>query len=244
MATSKVSKSKIKIKVAKKTRPTVVVKKTSGLSVGLFNILGRSAGTLELPKEIFGVKVNENLLAQAVRVYLFNQRQGTSSTKTRGEVHGSTKKIWQQKGTGRARHGSRKAPIFRHGGIVSGPKPQDHSLNLSKKMKRSALFSALTQKLKSNEIKTITGLEKIEPKTKKMVALIEKLGVNKKNRNVLLVIPNKVKDFENIYRAVRNIEGVQALSANTLNAYQVLDNNLMILMKQSIDSLKENFLKK
>ena len=130
----------------------VAVKKTSGLTVPVYDIKGKEKGTLILPKEAFAVSVKPQLLAQAVRVYQFNRRQGTASTKTRGEVTGSTRKIYRQKGTGRARHGDIKAPIFVGGGIVGGPKPKDYSLGINKKQKTKAFFGALTLKLKEKNI--------------------------------------------------------------------------------------------
>ncbi|MBI4089507.1 MAG: 50S ribosomal protein L4 [Candidatus Levybacteria bacterium] len=230
----KISKLENKIPVSKST-------KVGSLTASVFDTKGKVAGSVNLPTEIFGAKVNNPLMSQAVRVYLANQRLGTVKTKDRGEVHGSTRKIWQQKGTGRARHGSRKAPLFVHGGIAFGPKPKDPSLNLSKKMKTKALFSALSSKLKDKEIKIVKGLETIAPKTKIMCEILKNLEVS--DKKILLVMP-KLKELKNIYRASRNIEGVEILSANTLNAYRVLDNKLILLMKDAIDTIKNTFIKK
>ena len=230
-------------KNSRKTISKTSFKKTGGLSLDFFDMKGKVAETIKLPKEIFGAKINDKLMAQAVRVYLANQRLGTASTKTRGEVHGSTKKIWQQKGTGRARHGSRKAPIFVHGGIVFGPHPRDFSLKLSKKMKRLALFSALSYKLKKGEIKGITGFEKIKPKTKLMVAAIKNLGLSPKSKNVLLITASTTKEFENIYRAARNIESVNILNANLLNTYAILNSKTILLIKDSLKVMTDAFLK-
>lgn len=225
------------------TRKVSKPKKASELSMELYDPKGKVVDTIALPKEIFGAKINNQLMAQAIRVYLANQRTGTASTKTRGEVRGSTKKIWRQKGTGRARHGSRKAPIFVGGGIVSGPKPRDFSLKLSKKMKRLALFSSLTSKFQKGEIKGITGFEKIKPKTKLMVAAIKRLGINDEDKKVLLITPSSQKEFENVYRAARNIEGVNIVNANLLNVYEVLDNKLILLMRESLKIMEDRFLK-
>ena len=168
---------KKKVTVSKKeTTRSIIAAKKGDLVLDFFDTKGKVADTVDLSKEIFGAKINNSLMAQAVRVYLANQRMGTASTKTRGEVHGTTKKVWAQKHTGRARHGSRKAPIFVHGGIVFGPSPRDFSLKLSKKMRRQALFSALSSKLKREEIKGITGFEKLPPKTKVMAAALKSLG--------------------------------------------------------------------
>jgi large subunit ribosomal protein L4 len=247
-------KAVVKKVVAKSPAPTspslrgaskiTVTKTTKGasLNASVFDTKGKIAGHIELPSEIFGAKINDSLMSQAVRVYLANQRQGTVKTKDRGEVNKTTKKVWQQKGTGRARHGSKRAPIFVGGGLAFGPRPRDFSLNISKKMKTLALFSALSAKLKDSEIRIIKGLETIEPKTKLMAEVLKNLEV-KKTSKVLLVMPKVGKELENVYRASRNIEGVEILSANSLNTYKVLDNKLVLLMKDSIDSLKNTFIK-
>jgi len=220
-------------------------KKKSSLTLDVFDTKGKVVKSIDLPKEIFGAKINRQLLAQAVRVYLANQRKGTASTKDRGEVHGSTRKIYRQKGTGRARHGSKKAPIFVHGGIAFGPKPRDFSLKISKKMKRLAIFSALSAKKKANEIKAVKGLDSLEPKTRLMVDVLNNLGINEKDKNILLVLSGKSpKTLENIYRSARNIEGVNIINAEILNAYDALNNKLILLMESSIDHMKERFLKK
>ncbi|MBI4096141.1 MAG: 50S ribosomal protein L4 [Candidatus Levybacteria bacterium] len=216
--------------------------KEKNLSASVYDTKGKVAGTVGLPAEIFGAKINDSLMSQAVRVYLANQRQGTVKTKSRGEVDRTTKKIYQQKGTGRARHGSRRAPIYVGGGRVFGPKPRDLSLNLSKKMKTLALFSALSSKLKDKEIKIIKGLELIEPKTKVMAEVLKSLGMDN-GGEILLVMPKAGKESQNVYRASRNIEGVSILAANTLNTYEVLDNKLILLMKDSIGIIKDIFVK-
>lgn len=224
---------------AKITAPSS--KKEARLSVSVYDTKGKVVGKIALPSDIFGVKVNDALLSQAVRVYLANQRQGTAKTKDRGEVDRTSKKVWQQKGTGRARHGSRKAPIFVGGGVVFGPRPRDFSLSLSKKMRTLALFCALSSKLKDSELKIIKGLETILPKTKIMVGVLKNLGIQD-DKKILLIMP-KAGEPQNVYRASRNIDGVQILSANTLNAYKVLDNKLVLLMKDAIDVLKDTFIK-
>jgi len=229
-------------KAAAKASPVVKVPKDS-LKIDVYDLKGKVVEKTDLPKEIFGVKVNSQLVAQAVRIYLANQRRGTVSTKTRGEVKGSSVKIYKQKGTGRARHGSKRAPIFVHGGLVFGPKPRDYSLSFPKKMKRLALFSALTSKNEKGEIKVIKGLEKIEPKTKLMAQVVEKLGFENKKRKILLVTPDSIRALDNLYRASKNLKGVGVLSANMLNTYQVLNSNSIVLMKDAIDSLAKTFLK-
>lgn len=218
-------------------------RKTTANIVDVFDTKGKVIGSIELPKEIFAASINKKLVAQAVRVYLANQRKGAASTKTRGEVRGSTRKIWRQKGTGRARHGSIRAPIFVHGGVVFGPKPRDFSLKLSKKMRRLALFSALSQKFKVGEIKVVKGLEKIKPKTKLMVAVMKNLGLEALGKKVLLVLSKSDQETESVIRASRNIKGVRLLKAAQLNTYEVLDANVLLLMKESIPVLEETFVK-
>ena len=213
--------------------------------IDVLDTQGKVVEKISLPEEIFAAKVNEKLVAQAVRVYLFNQRQGTASTKTRGEVKGSRRKIWRQKGTGRARHGDRYAPIFVGGGVAHGPRPRDFSLKLPKKMKRRALFSALSAKLKEKGIMVVKGLEKIRPKTKEMVKVMKNLALkmedSKLRDKVLLVFTKK---GENIILAGRNLENLTLCQVNLLNAYKVLACEKIIFTKRAVSLLEETFLKR
>jgi len=211
-----------------------------GLTVDVFDTKGKVSGKIELPNEVFGAKINKSLIAQAVRVYLANQRTGSSSTKTRGEVKGSTRKIYRQKGTGRARHGGIRAPIFVGGGIAFGPKPRDFSLKLPQKMRRAALFSALSSKLSENEIKIVEGLEKLAPKTKLMANLLKNIQLN--DKKILLVVPSKKESFSNLEKAARNIEGINIIEAQTLNTYEVLDNSEILFAKDALENIKKTFL--
>ena len=164
-----------KAKIEKKTIvKTPAVRKPSGLTAEVFDLYGKFVEKIQFPKEIFGAKENPKLVSQAVRVYLNNQRRGTASTKSRGEVRISTRKIWRQKGLGRARHGAKSAPIFVGGGVAFGPKPRDFSLNLNKKMRKAALFAVLSSKQKDGEIRVLKNLEKIEPKTKNVEKILDK----------------------------------------------------------------------
>lgn len=227
----KKKESQLKSKVAKK----------SILTAKVLSMDGKPAGTITLPENIFNAKVNKKLMAQAVRIYLANQRMGSASSKTRGEVKGSTRKIYRQKGTGRARHGAITAPIFVGGGIVFGPKPRDFSLNLPKKMKRAALFSSLTLKLKDDNV-MILDLDNIKPKTKQFIKILKNLNLLTKKwkaDKVLLLIPSDVN--KNITQAARNIEGITLRHANQLNTYEVLNNKHLLFMKDSIDTLKNTF---
>lgn len=209
---------------------------TNKLSVPVYSLTGRASGTLSLPKEIFGRKVNQKLLAQAVRVYATNQKSLLASTKTRGEVEGSTAKIYRQKGTGRARHGSVRAPIFVGGGIVFGPKPRNVKLDLPKKMKKAALISALSFKMLDKNIRGLTGMEKASGKTREMVKLLEKVagGDKKEIQSALIVTAQKA---DNVIRAARNIPTVTTLSANAVNAYEVLKHDILLITKEAVEKL-------
>lgn len=245
-ATTKKSKVVAKPRIVKKQTVQARAKVASGsasrtsINADVLDLKGKVVEKMSLPKEIFGAKINDKLMAQAVRVYLANQRSGTASTKTRGEVKGSSRKIYRQKGTGRARHGSVRAPIFVKGGIVFGPKPRDYSLDFPKKMKRAALFSALSARLKAGEIKVLKGLAKIEPKTKEVSGVLKSLSF-KKGKKVLLITP---KETQNVWRASRNIEGVNLILANQLNTYETLKYGVLLFMQESIKVLEDQFSKK
>ncbi|MBI2021580.1 50S ribosomal protein L4 [Candidatus Daviesbacteria bacterium] len=223
-------KPKIEVKSAVKTARTA-------LSVPVFSLAGRAAGTLNLPKEIFGADVNSSLLAQAMRVYLANQKGHFSHTKTRAEVEGSTRKIFRQKGTGRARHGAVRAPIFVGGGIALGPKSRKVILDLPKKMKTKALISALSQKMKDNEVLAISGLEKMTGKTKEVAQFIQKIG-----KKSALIVADQKKDQSS--RAVRNLKGVELLTENQLNAYEVIKHQSLILTREAVEKLQMRLTKK
>lgn len=187
-----------------------------------------------LPKEIFEAKINLPLMAQAVKVFLANQRMASPKAKTRSEVTGSTKKIWRQKGTGRARHGDNKAPIFVGGGKAHGPTGEKKRLSLSKKMKQAALRSALSSKASEKAIFVVDDLTKIAPKTKQAVKFIDNLGIGDKKATLYLS-----KNNDNIIRAFGNLPNVTIAFANQLNAYQALSSGRMIFTKEAIKVLKE-----
>lgn len=201
------------------------------MSVPVYSLLGRAAGTLALPKEIFGAKVNKALLAQAIRVYAANQKFLPGSTKTRGEVTGSTAKIYRQKGTGRARHGGIRAPIFVGGGITFGPKPRKENLNLPQKMKKAALISALSSKMAEKRIIGLSGLEKSTGKTKEVGQLLKKVG----GKSTLVITVDKL---EAATRAFRNIPGVTILSVSQINAYEVYKHQHLLISKEAVEVLK------
>lgn len=223
----------------KKTKQSSV-KKTIGLVIPSYDINGKEQGVFELSKKAFSVSVKPQLLAQAVRVYLFNQRQGTASTKTRGEVNGSTRKIYRQKGTGKARHGDIKAPIFVGGGIVGGPKPKDYALSLSKKQKRKAFFGALTLKLKEkNIIGLLDSAIKIQPKTKNVVAFLKSMKFD--DKKVTFVLPKIEKN--NFVMAANNLPKIKLIDCQSLNTYEVLNSEKLIFFEKAMEIFNNKFLK-
>lgn len=224
----------------KKVKEKKTVKNLTGLMIPVYDIKGKEINQIELPKEIFNYKVNKSLIAQALRVYQFNQRQGTASTKTRGEVIGSTRKIYRQKGTGRARHGSIKAPIFVGGGVAGGPKPKKYSLKITKKQKRKAIFSGLTFMFKN---KKIIGLDKktltIDSKTKYITQFLKSLNLI--NKKIVFILPKMEKN--NFVLAARNIQGVNIIDVKSLNIFQVFNYDRLIFFEDSIEIIKNHFLK-
>lgn len=236
-----VKKVKTKVKKPKVSSKPVAEKKVntprvSGLSVPVYSLAGRAAGQMSLPKEVFGLKVNKALLTQAIRVYSTNQKQMLAKTKTRGQVKASKAKIYRQKGTGRARHGAITAPIFVGGGIAFGPTVRKVRLDLPKRMKKSALFSALSSKMNAKNIVGLTGLEKATGKTKEIVKLMLSVPqFSDKNKQIsgLIVIGSKT---DNVVRAVRNISGLSILPVNLINAYEVLKYEILLITKEAVES--------
>lgn len=255
MPISKIKDKRLKIKdKVKKTQPRVgsplakkavkvQMKKTSkrtGLSVPIFDLEGKKKGTVGLPREIFGAKINKVLMAQAIRVYLANQRQGTASTKTRGQVTGSTRKIYRQKGTGRARHGAITAPIFVGGGIVFGPSPRDFSLKLSKQMKKKALFSALSAKFAESKI-FVVNMGDLNGKTKQIYNMLKAINLTRKADADKILF---VADGENDNRASRNIEGLSVRRAHVVNTHDVLNSNYVIIALEALPRMESVFLRR
>jgi len=234
---------KSNLSVDKKVKKTEKIpSKQSGFVLSVLGKGGKKVGTVTLPKEIFGETPNEALVAQAIRVYLANQRIGGASTKTRGEVRGSTKKIYRQKGTGRARHGAITAPLFVGGGITFGPRTRDFSLKLSKRMKRKALFSVLSSKFQNEKILVIDS-SFIEGKTKNAMGILKDINVmNKKNNADKVLFVSLVNG--DIKRAFKNIKGVIIESPELLNTYEVLNSNYLVFDKDSVDTISESFLEK
>lgn len=202
--------------------------------IDLHNIEGERIGEVSLSSKVFGMKVNEALLYEALKAQLASRRRGTASTKERGEVRGGGRKPWRQKGTGRARAGSIRSPIWKGGGTTFGPHPRDYSYSLSKKAKRKAIKSALSSKFKEKKILILDNIDLKEAKTKRMANILAKLGSGKKP---LLIIEEK---NEKARMAARNIEGVKVLSPNSLNVYDLLNQDRLILTKEALTRLEEN----
>jgi large subunit ribosomal protein L4 len=234
----KTKKIKKEIKTAvKKTvskNPAVAVHaEIHGLTAPVVDTDGKEKSKMILPKEVFGVKVNKQLIALAVRVYLANQREGGAATKTRGQVEGSTRKIYKQKGTGRARHGGIRAPIFVGGGITFGPVlPHAYSRSLPVVMKRKALTSALTSQYEAGSVVFIDGLESLEKKTKTIAKALSAAGHI--SHTLLVVAPSAGE----VVRTARNIGELDILPATDLNAYTVMAHKHIIFMKDAVATVK------
>lgn len=201
-------------------------------NVSVYNIEGNEVGTIDLSDAVFGVEVNEHLLHMAVVNQLANKRQGTQSAKTRSEVSGGGKKPWRQKGTGHARQGSIRAPQWKGGGVVFAPKPRDYSFKLNKKEKRLALKSALTSRVAEQKFIVLDELHLDEIKTKKFQAVLNNLKVNK----ALVVLKEK---NENVILSARNIPDVKTALTNTINVYDILKYNTMIVTKDAVAAIEE-----
>lgn len=217
-------------KVAKKPEE----KKESGLSVSVVDASGKAAGTVTLASELFGAKVNKDLLAQSVRVFLANQREGGARSKTRGMVEGSSRKIYRQKGTGKARHGSIRAHIFVGGGVVFGPVPRDYHLKMTKQMRRGALVSALSAK--KSDVIIMDGLESLG-KTKLIAGALTAADATDK---ILLVVP---QGSTGLIKAARNISSVDIIGAKDLHPYAVVTHKKIVFTKAAMEESKTHFTK-
>lgn len=200
--------------------------------VALYNINGEQVGEVELKDEVFGVEPHEHVLHEAVTMQLANQRQGTHDTLTRAEVRGGGRKPWRQKGTGRARAGSSRSPIWRKGGVVFGPHPRDYAYSLPKKVRRLALKSALSSKVLEQSIIVLDQLTLDAPKTKEMVRILSNLNAPK------ALVVTAERDL-NIERSARNIEGVKPLKAEGVNVYDLLKYNKLVITKDAVAKIEE-----
>lgn len=202
-------------------------------NVAVLDMTGKKVEDMTLSENIFGSEVNKTVLHMAVVNYLANQRQGTQSTLTRAEVRGGGAKPWRQKGTGRARQGSIRAPQWIHGGIALGPKPRDYGYSLTKKTKRLALKSALSAKVLAGELVIIDNISFDEIKTSKMAKMLEDVSATGKT---LLVMPEV---DEKVIKSARNIRGVKTALVNTINVYDILNCSKMVVSKEAILKIEE-----
>ena len=201
--------------------------------IDVYNIEGKKVSDIELADSVFGIEPNEKIVHSVLVNYLANQRQGTANTKTRAEVSGGGRKPWKQKGTGRARQGSIRAPQWFKGGIALGPKPRDYRYTVNKKERRLAIRSVLSSKVLENNLVVVDSLAFNEIKTKNMVNALTNLKVEGKT---LIVLPEK---NENVQNSARNIEGVKTSLVNTINVYDLLKYNKLVLTVDSVKNLEE-----
>lgn len=203
-------------------------------SVEVLDFDNKKVSTINLSPEVFDAPLREDILHSVVNWQLARRRSGTASTKTRGEVRGGGSKPWRQKGTGRARHGTTRSPLWRGGAIIFGPKPKDWSHNIPKKMRKFALKSALSQKLRDNKIFVVDNFELEEIKTKKIKDLLGSIGINK----ALLVD----KENEKLYKSSRNIKNVKFIKDDGLNVYDILKYDNLVISSESLMKIQEGFI--
>ena len=201
--------------------------------IDVYNIEGKKVSDVELKDEVFGIEPNEAIVHSVLVNYLANQRQGTQNTKTRSEVSGGGRKPWRQKGTGRARQGSIRAPQWIKGGIALGPKPRSYKYSVNKKERQLAIKSMLSSKVLENELVVVDKLSFKEIKTKNMVNALSNLKVNEK---ALILLPEK---DENVQKSARNIEGVKTSLVNTINVYDLLKYSKLIVTLDTVKKLEE-----
>ena len=205
------------------------------LKTNVFNMSGEQVGEIELPEAVFGIEPNESVVHDVVKNHLANKRQGTQSALTRAEVSGGGRKPWRQKGTGRARQGSTRAPQWTHGGIVFAPKPRDYSYTLNKKVRRLALKSALSDKAAQQNIVVIDAIRVDAPKTKEFAAFLKAVNVTGK----ALVVTAEADT--NVVKSGRNIPGCQVTFANLINVYDIVNAKQLVLDKAALAKIEEVF---
>lgn len=201
-------------------------------TVPVYNIKGSQVGEIALNDQVFGAKVNKALLHEAVIMQLASRRLGTVAVKTRSMVKGGGRKPWRQKGTGQARHGTRRSPIWTGGGIVFGPMPRDYDYNLPKKARRQALRSALSAKVEAGEMIVVESLPISEPKTKTMVNILENLKANK-----AVIVTVEYED--SVSKSARNIPGVLTLTSDGINVYDLLAHDHLVITKDAVSKVEE-----
>lgn len=202
------------------------------MEILVYNKLGEKVNNIQLNEKKYGGPVRTKLLRDAVIMYEANKRQGTACTKTRGEVAGGGKKPWVQKHTGRARAGSIRSPIWKGGGVSFGPRPRDYSYSIPKKARKLALFSALTAKIRDNELLVLESLEFDAPKTKQMVEILKALGINGGSCLIVLSKANEI-----IWKSARNIPSVKVMTSAELNAYDVLKPKKILITREALNSI-------
>ena len=205
-------------------------------TANVYNMAGKKVGQVELSEAVFGIEPNMHVLHTAVKNHLANRRQGTQSTLTRAEVSGGGRKPWRQKGTGRARAGSTRAPHWTHGGLAFAPKPRDYSYNINKKVRRLALKSALSYKANVTAIYVIDSLNLDEIKTKQMVNLLQSLELGGKKALVITEERN-----ENVYKSSRNIPGVTVTFGGILNPYEIANVRALVIDQAALTKIEEVF---
>ncbi len=201
-------------------------------SVQVYNMEGNAVETIELNDAVFNREINEGLMHQAVVLYLASLRQGTQKAKTRSEVSGGGKKPWRQKGTGHARSGSSRSPVWRSGGVVFAPTPRSYGFKMPRKQRRIALASALTAKMREGQLVVLDNIDLAAPKTKDMLSMLAKFEAN----NALVVFAG---DKENVVKSARNIVGVEALNVAGVNTYNVLNHKRLVITKDAVARLEE-----
>lgn len=202
-------------------------------TINVLDMQGKACGTYDLSEKVFGIEPNEYAVHAVVKALLANKRQGTQSTLTRTEVRGGGRKPWRQKGTGRARQGSTRAPQWFKGGVALGPKPRCYRVTLNKKLKRLALFSVLSAKVKENEMIVVDSIKMDEYKTKTMAAFLKAVGADGK-----ALIVTKAAD-EKVYRSAGNIAGVAVAPSNALNVYDILKYDKLVIAKDAVAAIEE-----
>ena len=200
--------------------------------ITVYNKEAQQVGEIQLSDNVFGVEVNNDVIHQVVVAQLANKRQGTQSAKTRAEVRGGGIKPWRQKGTGRARQGSIRAPQWIHGGIVFAPKPRDYRVSVPKSMRRTAMKSALTSKVQDNEMIVLESLSFEAPKTKAVVNMLNAFEAKK----TLIVV---AESNENVYKSARNIPGVAVVPVNNINVYDILKYENLMITKEAVSKIEE-----
>ena len=202
-------------------------------SISVVDMEGKNVGTIDLAESVFGIEPNAAVMHQMVVNYLAAQRQGTQSALTRAEVSGGGKKPWRQKGTGRARQGSTRAPQWTHGGIVFAPKPRDYRFTVNKKVRRLAMKSALSTKAAESEIIVVDSIKLDEYKTKKIAAMLSAIGADKKALVVLPEVDSKV------IKSANNLPGVKTAQVNELNVYDILNADKLVIAKDAVSKIEE-----